>query len=221
MSRAVRTPNRIERELELPGILLPAPDFKAEKLTAYEVGWRAQPVANLSLSLSAFHNRYDDLRTDGYPPAIFPLILQNGARGDTTGIEGWATYDVTSNWRLKGGFNTLSKHFELKPGFNDLTALAVQGQDPRYQGQIRSEWTVGKTWDIDVALRTVGKVDTAPVPAYTEASLHLGWHINDKAELALNAGNLLHKRHIEVWDPSTASPRYAGRSVLLSLRYGY
>jgi iron complex outermembrane receptor protein len=221
VSRAVRTPNRIERELEASGILLPAPDFESEKLTAYEIGWRAQPLANLSLSLSAFENHYDDLRTDGYPATIFPLVLQNGGRGTTSGLEGWATFDVTPNWRLKGGFNTLNKHFELKPGFNDLTNLSVSGQDPRYQAQIRSEWTVGKAWDIDVAMRTVGKVDTAPVPAYTEASVRVAWRLTDKLELNWIAGNLLHKRHIEVWDPSTASPRYSGRSVLLSLRYGY
>ena len=221
LSRAVRTPSRIDRELEAAPFLVPSPDFQAEKLTAFELGWRAQPVSNLSVSLSAYYNSYDDLRTDGYPPTIFPLILQNGGRGTTSGLEGWATYDVTPSWRLKGGFNTLSKHFELKPGFNDLANLSVQGQDPRYQAQIRSEWTIGQRFDIDIALRTVGKVDTAPVPAYTEASAHLGWRVSDKVELAINAGNLLHKRHIEVWDPSTASPRYVGRSILFSLRYGY
>ena len=221
VSRAVRTPSRIDRELEAAPFLVPSPGFQAEKLTAYEIGWRTQPISNLSTSLSAFYNSYDDLRTDGYPPTIFPLILQNGGRGTTAGFEGWATYDITQAWRLKGGFNTLSKHFELKPGYNDLTNLSVQGQDPRYQAQLRSEWTIGTKFDIDIAIRTVGKVDTAPVPAYTEASAHFGWRINDKIELAINAGNLLHRRHIEVWDPSTASPRYVGRSILLSLRYGY
>lgn len=221
ISRAVRTPSRIDRELEAVPFLVPSPNFQAEKLTAYEVGWRALPMSNLSLSFSAFYNSYDDLRTDGYPPTIFPLILENGGKGITTGIEGWAAYDITPKWRLKGGFNTLTKNFKLKSGYNDLTNLSVQGQDPPYQAQIRSEWTIGSKFDIDIAMRTVGKVDTAPVPAYTEASMHLGWRVNDKIELAINAGNLLHKRHIEVWDPSAAAPRYVGRSVLLSLRYGY
>ncbi|HVZ30266.1 MAG TPA: TonB-dependent receptor, partial [Asticcacaulis sp.] len=221
VSRAVRTPNRIERELEAPGILIPSPNFDAENLTAYEVGWRSQLSAKASLSLAAFYNNYDDLRTDGFPSTVFPIILQNGAKGTTSGVEGWMIYDVLPNWRLNAGFNLLNKHFELKPGFNDLTQLSVRGQDPRYQAQVRSEWTIHKVFDVDVSLRTVGKVDTAPVPAYTEAGLHLGWRVTNKVELALNGSNLLHKRHIEVWDPSTASPRYMGRSVVLSLRYGY
>ena len=43
VSRSVRTPNRIERELEDPGLLIPSPDFTSEKVVAYETGWRAQP----------------------------------------------------------------------------------------------------------------------------------------------------------------------------------
>src|SRR6185312_9365005 len=35
VSRSVRTPNRIERELQANGILIPSPDFAAETLMAY------------------------------------------------------------------------------------------------------------------------------------------------------------------------------------------
>ncbi len=221
ISQAARTPNRIERELEADPYLLPSPDFQSEKLTAYEIGWKAQPLASASYSLSAFYNVYDDLRTDEYPATIFPLILDNGGRGTTYGLEGWGKYQVTPDWRLSAGFNLLHKHFELKPGHNDLTHLAVGGQDPDYQAQLRSEWNVTDRIDLDVGMRTIGKVTTAPVPAYTEANLHVGWRVTNSVEIALNGNNLLHKRHLEVWDPSTTAPRYVGRSVLLSLRYGY
>ena len=222
VSQAVRTPNRIERELQADGILVPSPDFQSEKLTAVEAGWRTQPTANSSLSLSAFYNRYDDLRTDQYTlPAILPLILENGGRGTTYGLEGWGNYDVTPSWRLSAGFNLLHKHFELKPGFNDLSQLAVQGMDPDYQAQLRSQWDVTPTIDIDVAVRTVGPVKRSPVPGYNEASVHVGWRVRDNVELALNASNLLHPRHLEFWDPDTIAPRYVGRSILLSIVYGY
>jgi iron complex outermembrane receptor protein len=56
VSRAVRTPSKLDRELQLPGILLPAPRFHSEKLTAYETGYRGQPLANLSLSVSQYYN---------------------------------------------------------------------------------------------------------------------------------------------------------------------
>ncbi|MGZ3298585.1 MAG: TonB-dependent receptor plug domain-containing protein [Asticcacaulis sp.] len=221
MSGAERTPNRIERELEHPVFLLPAPDFQPEKLTAYEAGWRARPSRQLSLSLSAFFNVYDDLRTDSYPATIFPIVLANDGHGETWGFEGWAKYAVTPDWRLSAGFNLLHKHFYLTPGTNDLTQLGVRGQDPSYQAQLRSQWNLSDAVDFDLALRTVGKVDTAPVPAYTEADAHLGYRLNDKVELALDGHNLLHKRHIEVWDPSTTAPRYVPRSVFVTVRYGF
>lgn len=221
ISQAMRTPNRIERELEADPFLVPSPDFQSEKLTAYEMGWKAQPNERSALSLSAFYNVYDDLRTYQYPETIFPLMLKNGGRGTTYGLEGWGKYEVMPGWRLSGGFNLLHKDFELKPGYNDLTNLSVGGQDPDYQAQVRSEWNVTDTVDFDIGLRTVGKVTTAPVPAYTEANIHLGWRVRDKIELSLNGSNLLNPRHLEVWDPSTTSPRYVGRSILISLRYGY
>ncbi len=222
VSRSVRTPNRIERELEAPGLLVPSPDFAAEKLLAYETGWRAQPNRRLSLSVSLFYNSYDDLRTDGYDPVhIVPIMLENGARGRTWGAEIWAKYDVTASWRLSAGFNTLHKSFNLIPGANDLTNLAVQGQDPHSQAQLRSQWTIRHTLEFDLALRAVGKVDNAPVPAYDEADAHLGWRVSDKLTVALDGHNLLQARHLEVWDPSTALPRYIPRSVFVSLRYGF
>ena len=222
VSRSVRTPNRVERELEDPGVLIPSPDFAAEKLIAYEAGWRAQPNRRLSLSLSVFYNVYDDLRTDAYQPVtIVPVQLENGARGRTSGLEAWGTYDVAPWWRLSGGFNVLDKSFNLVPGANDFADLAVQGQDPHSQAQLRSQWTINHTVEIDLALRAVARVDNAPVPAYDEADAHIGWRISRKLTVALDGHNLLHNRHLEVWDPSTAPPRYIPRSVFASLRYGF
>ena len=43
-SQAVRTPSKIDRELQAPGILLASPNFASEKLTAYELGYRGEPA---------------------------------------------------------------------------------------------------------------------------------------------------------------------------------
>jgi iron complex outermembrane receptor protein len=220
ISRAARTPNRIERELTHPLFLQTSPDFSSEKVTAYELGWRAQPMERLSLSLSSFYNQYDDLRTDTYPVTIFPLILQNGGEGETYGIEGWGKYEVMPGWRLSAGFNLLHKKFRLKPGFNDLSNLAVQGQDPAYQAQIGSQWAITPAVDLSVTLRQIGEVDNAPVPAYTEANASVTWRLTDRLALSLEGLNLLHKHHLEVYDPSTLPARYIPRSISVRLRYG-
>lgn len=222
VSHAVRTPNRIERELQATGLLFPSPDYGSEKLTAFEAGWRSQPLDRMSYSLSAFYNLYDDLRTAGITPVtVLPLRLENGARGTTYGLEGWTRYEMAPGWRISAGFNLLHKDFELKPGYAFDAYGTVFGQDPSYQAQIRSEWNINDAVELDVWLRTVGKLDTAPVPAYTEANVRLGWRVRDDLELSINGFNLLNPRHLEVYDPATVAPRYVGRSIFASLRYGF
>src|SRR5262249_10931577 len=100
-SQAVRTPSKIDRELESPGILLPSPVFAWEPPPAYELGSRGEPAPRLSLSASFYYNVYDDLRMDQATPVkIFPIILLNGTKGESWGAEIWAKYGVTDWWDL-------------------------------------------------------------------------------------------------------------------------
>ncbi len=218
VSRAVRTPNRIERELEDPGFLAPSPDFQSEKLVAFEAGWRAEPSQRSSLSLSAFYNIYTDLRTDEFSPTIFPIVLANGAKGETYGVEAWGKYELLPWWRLSAGANFLHKSFRLKPGHSDLAQLQVQGQDPAYQLQLRSQMDLPHGLRLDLGLRGVDHVDLAPVPGYVEADAHLSWRVARGVEVSIEGFNLLHDRHLEVYDPSTTPPRYIPRSVFARLR---
>jgi iron complex outermembrane receptor protein len=63
LSRAVRAPARLDRELVHPGAAaVPArgrPDFRSEIANVLELGYRAQPSPRLSYSLTAFHAAYD------------------------------------------------------------------------------------------------------------------------------------------------------------------
>ncbi len=38
-------------------------DFDPERVDAYQFGYRVQPLSSLSLSVSTFYNRYNDLRS--------------------------------------------------------------------------------------------------------------------------------------------------------------
>ena len=230
VSRAVRTPNRTEREQESPGYLAPSPDFSSETLWAYELGYRAKPTARASLSVQAYYNHYDDLRVQdatfihGVP--LRPYVLRNGAEGDTYGIEAWGAYDVAFWWRLKSGFNALHKHFKVDPGHVDLANLQVAGMDPDYQAQLRSEMKLGPRLELDLALRRVGQVNRAAltgivVPAYTEADARIGWRIGERLELSLDGFNLLNDHHLELDDRQSVAPRAIPRSVFANLRWGF
>src|SRR5690606_31942820 len=67
VSRAVRTPARIERDVYQTAdsvvMIGGGPDFTDEKLTAFELGYRAQILSRASVSVSTFYNDYRSLRS--------------------------------------------------------------------------------------------------------------------------------------------------------------
>ncbi len=225
VSRAVRTPSKIDRELQDPGLLLPSPDFKSEKLTAYELGYRGEFTDRLSLSTSLFFNHYNDIRSDQFTPVtVVPIILSNGYAGNTWGAEAWGSFTATDWWRLSAGANWLHKDLHLKPGYNDLALGQSEGQDPDWQAQLKSQMNIADDWEADLMLRYVGEVrqnvPAAPinlVPAYYDADARIGWHVTDSLELSLAGYNLLHGKHLEVYDPSTYPVRYIDRSFFVNL----
>ena len=230
ISRAVRTPDRIEREQERVKFQAPSPGFSSETLWAYELGYRAQPTARASLSVQVFFNHYDDLRVQDATylagAAILPFVLRNGAEGDTYGVEAWGAYAVTPWWRLKGGFNTLHKSFDVKSGFMDFSNLQVAGMDPAYQAQLRSEMNLTSRLELDIALRRVGEISHTSqpgltVPAYTEADARIGWRFGERLSLSLDGLNLLNDHHLELDDRTTAPRRTVPRSVYVTLRWGF
>jgi iron complex outermembrane receptor protein len=230
VSQAVRTPSKVDREFQFPGILLPSPDFGSEKLTAYELGYRGQPLTGFSVSASFFYNVYGDLRSYQAPPGTLrPITLANGAKDNSYGAELWATYAINDWWRLSAGANWLLRDLRNKPGFIDLSNGQAGGQDPATQAQLRSFMNLTPDWELDAALRSVGKVtqqipgitQISLVPGYVESDLRIGWHITPNTELDFSGLNLLHDRHLEANDPITFAPQYVGRSYVFSLRQGF
>ncbi|MDB5420924.1 MAG: TonB-dependent receptor, plug [Brevundimonas sp.] len=217
VSRASRTPNRIERDLTLPGFLVGA-DFQSENVTAYELGYRANPTPKLSFSISAFYNEYEDLRTVSLDAAtILPLRLTNFGDGHTAGVDAWARYDFTATWRVTAGVSTLHKTLGAPSTALDISGLASAGDDPAYQLTLRSQSRLRDDLDLDVRLRAVD--DLTVVDHYVEADVRLGWQVRDGLELALIGENLINDAHIETGDALRA--RAFGRSLRAALRMGF
>src|SRR5262249_40025007 len=131
ISRAVRTPARLDREIHTPNVLDGGPDFTSEDVVAYEVGYRAQPTADFLFSVSAYYNVYDNLRTiEATSAAVFPLEIRNGMEGETYGVEAWGAYALTDWWRVNWGLSWLHKDLVLKPGSTDIAGVLYAGNDP-------------------------------------------------------------------------------------------
>lgn len=202
ISRSVRTPSRIDTEFFVPGsapfLLVGNPDFKSEKLTAYEIGYRAEPASNVSFSVSTFYNVYDDLRNiEPAPGGGLPFVLGNNMKGDTYGVEMWANYRINDWWRLSAGYNYLRKDLSLKSGSADTTSLPSSETDPQHQFSLRSAMNLPHNVELDIALRTIGSLSSTSVPGYTALDARLGWLVNKNVEISLSGFNLLDDRHPE------------------------
>src|SRR5437879_12978335 len=83
VSRALRTPSRIDLELFAPAkppyFLAGGPDIHSEEELAYELGYRYQH-GTLGLSEATFYSRYHGLRSVEQlnPPAPVPPVIANG-----------------------------------------------------------------------------------------------------------------------------------------------
>jgi iron complex outermembrane receptor protein len=219
VSRAVRTPSRIDRQLEFQPFLLPAPDFVSEKLIAFETGYRGQPTQNTTLSISFFYNLYDDIRSaDQVTVVPAPQFrLANGLEGRSYGVEAWSTTQLASWWRLNLGASVLFKHFRVKPGQIDVSARDAVGQDPDFQLFARTRMNLTDRLQLHAGLRYVGEIDNAPaIGAYVEADASLSFRLNDLVELYVAGRNLLHDGHLESNDADRA--HLAQRSLAVGTR---
>jgi iron complex outermembrane receptor protein len=223
-SRAIRAPSPFDvdvREKPAPGapaMLVGDSAFATEKLTAYEAGARLRPSARTSLSVSAFYDVYDDLRSIELTPVTFlPITWGNGIKGHTSGLEAWGSYEARPWWRLSASLDLLREKFAFKPGASGLLGLSQIGDDPKTQASVKSSMDLGRSVTWDAQLRYVSALPDPRVPDYVELDSHIAWNLSDRLQLAITGRNLLHNRHQEFPAPADAVPR----SVFAELRWGF
>lgn len=221
VSRAVRSPTPFDRDvvetLDQTVFLTALSSFRSEKLTAFELGTRLGFSSRASLSISAFYNVYDDLRTvDPAPGGFLPLRWGNGIRGDSYGFDAWADIRVADWWRLKPGYSLLIQKFRFKDGAVPLLGTSQVGNDPRHRASLRSSMDIGSRVNVDADLRYVSALPDPHVPGYVELGARLGWQFDDRAELSVSGFNLLHRRHREL-PLSQGNP--VRRSLFVALKW--
>jgi iron complex outermembrane receptor protein len=218
-SRAIRSPTPFDVDVvELLAVGGPVgltgyTQFRPEKVWTYEAGYRTQPAPQLSFSVSAFYNVYDDLRTiEPAPGAFFPLHWGNLMAGDTYGIELWGNYQLTDWWRLSPGFSTVHKRLHFEPGASGILGLAQAGDDPHGHGSLTSSMDLGRNVTFDASLRYVAALPDPALPSYYEMGARIGWRACKSLELSVTGSNLLNARHYEF--PAAAGGEQITRSVI-------
>ena len=204
VSRAVRAPSRIDRELFIPGrppfALAGGPEFQSEVSNVVEGGVRGRFGSALSYSATVFRHEHDRLRS--LEASSAGLVFRNGIEGHTSGIEGWLTFYPTPVWRLTAGGIELRQRLRAAPGVVDVGGLAALGNDPKRAYVLRSSLDIARDHELDVLVRHVGERPAPVVPSYTAVDVRWGWRLSPRVELSLTLENLTDDRHAEWGAPA-------------------
>jgi len=203
VSRAVRIPARFDTDLRFTAntpvvVLRGDPAFQSEELLAKEVGYRRRFGSLMTADLAAFVNRYDNLRSlEPSVPGGIPVVLSNKLAARTAGLEATLELQAAPRWQVHTGYAFLHEEFTPAPGSLDPAPGANEHNDARHKITVRSFLNVSERIEVDAVLRAVSKLKVPEVPAYAELTLHLGWSLPNRFEIALIGDNLLHDKHPE------------------------
>lgn len=221
-SRTVRAPSRLDVDAWVPGqppyILRGGPEVQSEVARVLELGYRGQPAAALSYSLTAFHHDYDHLRTQELDPTRSYLVFASLMEGSASGIEAWGSWQAMPRWRLSAGWTALHQRLRLKPGGNDVGGLAAARRDPSHTLQLRSNFNLDDAREIDVTVRRVGEMPASRLSSYTAFDARFGWRLRPGLALSV-VGENLNGGHAE-FGSSTYWAEFE-RRVGVKLRWDY
>lgn len=204
VSRAVRTPSRIDHDLFATPTIAGGAGFESETLLSYELGYRVRAQRRFSVSAAAFYNDYDDLRSLERidPLAPFPVRIGNGLEGESYGMELSADWSINRAWQLRAGYTGLRIHLRPKQGSTDSSGGSSESHDPEEFWSVRSMHDFGDYWQLDVMYRHVSQIANQNVPAYGDLNVRVAWQPTVRLEASLTAQHLLHDRHAEFAAPS-------------------
>jgi iron complex outermembrane recepter protein len=225
ISRAVRTPARLEDDLELTTAASPVlpvfvravgnDNFGAEDVTAYELGYRMQPTDSLFVDLAGFYNRYDHLFSlepsapfvESPGLLIFPFVVDNNLKANVYGVELVLDWRWQEWWRLRATYSYQRIDTSTRTGSGDnVTGPVTEGSSPHNQFSLLSFIDLPANLKLDGVFRYVDNIPVQNVPRYFNLDLRLGWSPMRHLELSLVGQNLLQGHHAE-WSGGTKIQR--------------
>ena len=254
ISRAVRTPSRLEHDGNVLNGITPYPDsfnpaspfynpsnplpieyrmvgnqeFEAEKLTAYELGYRFLYSRDLSLDTALFYNDYDKLRALQRQNPVFNgttvvqnYLIENSVVADSYGVELALAWQATDWLKLDLAYSYLD---------SNMNAGGQVGDEPHHQASLRGFVNLRDDLDLNIWLRYVDNVTAFyfksannwyEIDKYVTLDLRLAWRPVAKIELALVGQNLLDSGHIEFVQENFTRPTEVARSVYGKLTYKF
>jgi iron complex outermembrane receptor protein len=219
VTRAVRTPSRIDEDLQLTGFVSTPPPiyicvcdnakFDSEKLLGYEAGYRKLFGPRLYLDIAAFHNKYNDLTSYGdatisltsTPPPLAVLIslpFANGIMGSTNGGEFSPEWKASRWMEVRATYSYVTMNLEDQPTHTKTSYVSTyEGSSPHNQVTAQLLFNLPRGFEFDPTYRYVGALPALSVHAYQTADARLGWHFTKRFDLSITGQNLFQPRHAE------------------------
>jgi iron complex outermembrane receptor protein len=219
VTRAVRTPSRVEEDLQLTGLLATTPltffriigdrKFSSESLIGYEAGYRSLVGPKFHVDVAAFYNNYDHLLSiepsapfsESSPPpphTVIPFFFRNGLLGHTAGFEIAPDWTPTRTWRLRGSYSYLHIDLDKRASSQDTSSTnSTQGSSPHHQFAIQSSLDLPKKMEFDQTIRYVSSLSAQLVRAYTTADVWFSWHATRSLDVSVVGQNLFQPHHAE------------------------
>jgi len=224
VSRAVRTPSRVDRDLSFtgpavaPGVytrLLGNDDFESEELLAFELGYRLQPVETVTLDATTFYHDYDNLRTAELgvpfpelaptpPHMVVPTTIGNKMQGEAYGFELAANWHPAPWWLIRSGYTFYELQLHLDADSVDTLERQAEDEAPQNLAFVHSSMDLPGAIELDLVVRYVDTVPAFDVDNYLELDARAAWRPSERLELFVAGSNLLEAHHQEYF------PKYIG-----------
>jgi iron complex outermembrane receptor protein len=239
VTRAVRTPSRVETDYTTTSLVSPSPPtfvrllanpgFVPEELVAYEVGHRVR-VGNVYVTTSGFFNQLTNVlstelgtsfveTTPGTPHIVLPVQFLNGLHGNSHGVEFTGEVRPASWWRSAVNYSLLRIQLTRDAGGRDVSQeRRNEGLSPHHQLQLSSSFDLPRQFTLDWYLRAISGLRAGPVPAYATSDVRLAWQSSTGLEVALVGQNLHEPHHLEWRDGAAATELRRSVAVTLTLR---
>lgn len=226
VSRAVRTPSRTENGLTatvnvpdqsistpygpmtVPTYVRLTPDKQghSEDLIAYELGFRAQLTAEISLDTATFFNDYNEIRATSvdsysYNDGILtvPAQFNYETEGYSYGVEISLIWQVIPDWRLNLSYSWLKLDLDQPDNMLDLFFENLKESTPEHQASLNSRIDLPFDLELDTTLYYFSHMyDT---PAHLRTDIRLGWLPDDQWEISIKGENIFDSEYRE-YDPN-------------------
>jgi len=235
ITRAVRTPSRIESDVRFEGgtpafpvMLQGSTNLHAENMMAYEMGYKGLVTDLWTMEVALFFNDYDDLVTNELLSLRNGMVtgFANDMSGESYGVELSSRLEISEWWSMVSAYTLQYNEFDLPP----MAPAVPPAKAPRHIIHLRSQMDLTKEVQFDVVGRYVTKstansfISPVPVeiPGYFGLDVRLAWQPNANLELAVVGKNLLMGSHPEFFESKTQmQSTEIQRSVLGTLTWNF